>query len=208
MWPDRVLDLRRGPGPHPTRAVRALCYPVGDVVVVSGLPGSGKSTLIDRTVAGARGTVRCLDSQEVRERWERRLPRWVPYLVYRPVVRVAHYCRLLRAARSGLSLVVHDCGSVPWVRSGLARLARRRGRGMHLLVLDVPPEVAVEGQRARGRRVSDHAFARHRRACQRLVEGAVRAVGAAGSALPPGCVSAVLIDRPAARELRRISFGG
>lgn len=217
--PDRALDLRRGgdggetvlPGDD---AVRVLHYPEGDVLVVSGLPGSGKSTLISRTVTGSP-RVRRIDSQDVRERYERRMPGWLPYAMYRPVVRVAHYHALLLAVRSGGSLVVHDCGSVPWVRLWLARRARRQGRGMHLLLLDVPPRVAAEGQCARGRKVSAYAFARHRHASRRLIGAAEGIAGRAGaaagkpprSALPKGCVSAVLLDRPAARALSGIHFG-
>lgn len=235
--PDRALDLRVGDeqadgdrslgGTADDRAVsrvngaatvRTLHYPAGDVLVVSGLPGSGKSTLIRQTVAPLTA-VRRVDSQDVRERYERRMPGWLPYAVYRPVVRMVHYYGLVRAVRSGASLVVHDCGSIASVRAFLARAARRRGRGMHLLLLDVSPNVAAEGQQARGRRVSTYAFARHRRASGRLIRaaeratarvspaGAVRSARASRSRLPRGCVSAVLLDRPAARALREIRFG-
>ena len=37
------------------------------------------------------------------------------------------------------SVVVHDCGTQAWVRRWLAREARRRGRGLHLVLLDVTP---------------------------------------------------------------------
>lgn len=220
--PDRALDLRRGAGEgeaaagpaHVHDGVRTLHYPAGDVLVVSGLPGSGKSTLIKRAVTRS-STVRRIDSQDVRERYEELMPGWLPYAVYRPVVRAAHYHGLFLAVRSGVSLVVHDCGSIAWVRLWLARRARREGRGMHLLLLDVPPRVAAEGQCARGRRVSAYAFARHRRASRRLIGAAEGVAGSAGaatgkpprSALPKGCVSAVLLDRPAARALREIHFG-
>jgi predicted kinase len=222
--PDRALDLRRGEhgsggAGHGPDGVRTLHYPAGDVLVVSGLPGSGKSTLIKRAVS-CSPTVRRIDSQDVRERYEQRMPGWLPYAVYRPVVRAAHYHGLLVAVRSGESLVVHDCGSIAWVRLWLARRARREGRGMHLLLLDVPPRVAAEGQCARGRRVSAYAFSRHRRASRRLIGAAEEvARGPAGpagtvkgraprrTALPKGCVSAVLLDRPAARALREIRFG-
>ncbi|GAB2614269.1 AAA family ATPase [Streptomyces capparidis] len=188
--------------------MRSLRYPAGDLVVVSGLPGSGKSTLMRRAVGRGPGAARCVDSQDVRERFERRMPHWLPYAVYRPVVRIAHYYGLLRAVRTGRSLVVHDCGSLVWVRRWLARAARRRGRGMHLLVLDVPPEVAADGQRTRGRRVSGYAFARHRRAARRLVAAAEQAVAdGAAARLPRGCVSVVLLDRAAVGELREIVFG-
>ncbi|MEV7680162.1 AAA family ATPase [Streptomyces sp. NPDC088341] len=186
-----VRDLRGRRG----RVPESLVFTAGDLVVVSGLPGSGKSTLIRRAAAGGG-----IDSQDARDRWERRLPGSLPYAVYRPLVRIAHYAGLRRALRSGESVVVHDCGTQRWVRRWLAREARRRGRGLHLVLLDVAPEVAREGQRERGRGVSGYAFARHRRAVRRLLGGAE------SGRLPPGCATAVLLDRDAAGALDRIVF--
>ncbi|MEV6653266.1 AAA family ATPase [Streptomyces sp. NPDC051219] len=186
-----VRDLRGRAG----RSPHGLDFATGDVVVVSGLPGSGKSTLIKRTAA-----TRSIDSQDVRERWEDRMPGRLPYAVYRPLVRIAHYSGLWGALRSGESVVVHDCGTQAWVRRLLAREARRRGRALHVLLLDVTPEVALEGQAERGRGVSGYAFARHRRAVGRLVRDAEK------GRLPAGCTSAVLLDRSAAGALRRIGF--
>ncbi|MEV7088058.1 AAA family ATPase [Streptomyces sp. NPDC093085] len=194
--PPAVRDLRgRGPGGGPGAPPFDLHFDAGDLVVVSGLPGSGKSTLMRRAVpAGA------IDSQDTRDRWARRLPPSLPYAVYRPLVRAAHYAGLGRALRSGASLVVHDCGTQTWVRHWLAREARARGRRLHLLVLDVPPETARAGQRERGRGVSGYAFARHRGAVARLL------AGTAAGRPPEGCASAVLLDRDAAAALRRIAF--
>ncbi|WP_374215500.1 AAA family ATPase [Streptomyces sp. RKCA744] len=189
----------RGPGPAPGE----LRFPAGDVLVASGLPGSGKSTLINRTVPLLDETgavVVRVDSQNTREAWERRLPGWLPYALYRPLVRCAHYAGLRRALRSDASVVVHDCGALPWVRRWLARDARRRGRRLHMVLLDVEAAVAREGQAARGRGVSGFAFARHRRAVRRLVAGMEE------GRPPKGCASAVLLDRPAASALRGISF--
>ncbi|MEV5933539.1 AAA family ATPase [Streptomyces sp. NPDC052079] len=186
-----VRDLRARAG----RSPRALLFGPRDLVVVTGLPGSGKSTLMRRTVRGAR-----VDSQLTRDRWDRRMPRYLPYAVYRPLVRLAHYAGLRRALRAGGPLVVHDCGTQAWVRRWLAREARRRGASLHLLLLDVTPQQALAGQRERGRGVSRYAFRRHRAASDRLLRAVQR------GRVPEGCGSAVLIDRDAVDALDRIGF--
>ncbi|WP_016910002.1 AAA family ATPase [Streptomyces xiaopingdaonensis] len=179
---------------------RTLRFPAGDLVVVSGLPGSGKSTLIGRAVRPGRHLVR-IDSQDVREDWARRVPSWLPYALYRPLVRLAHYAALHRALASGSGAVVHACGAQAWVLRWISRAAVRGGRGMHLLLLDVAPGDALLGQAGRGRRVSAYAFLRHRRAVARLIAGAER------GRMPWPCVSVVLLDRRAAACVRRLAFG-
>ncbi len=188
-----VRDLRERAG----RSPHGLLFGPRDLVVVTGLPGSGKSTLMRRTVQGIR-----VDSQDTRDRWDARAPRFLPYGLYRPLVRLAHYAGLRRALRSGEGVVVHDCGTQAWVRDWLAREARRRGGTLHLLLLDVAADTALEGQRERGRGVSRYAFLRHRHAAARL------ACSVEKGRLPQGCGSAVLLDRAAADTLRRIGFTG
>ncbi|MEV5612120.1 AAA family ATPase [Streptomyces sp. NPDC052225] len=185
-----VRDLRGRGG----RTPRRLGFAAGDLVVISGLPGSGKSTLMRRAVEVVR-----IDSQDTRERWAARLP-GVPYALYRPLVRIAHYVGLRRAMRSGASVVVHDCGTQAWVRRWVTRTAARRGASVHLMLLDVPPDTALEGQRDRGRGVSRYAFARHRRAVGALVTSTER------GDLPAGIESAVLLDREATDALNGITF--
>jgi hypothetical protein len=187
----RDLRDRSGHSPH------ALLFGPRDLVVVTGLPGSGKSTLMARAVRGAR-----VDSQDARDRWERRLPAPLPYALYRPLVRLAHYAGLRRAVRGGEGVVVHDCGTQSWVRGWLAREARRRGGTLHLLLLDVTPDAALAGQRERGRGVSRYAFLRHRTAAARLIRSVER------GELPEGVGSAVLLDRDAADAVARIGFTG
>ncbi|MEU9335200.1 AAA family ATPase [Streptomyces sp. NPDC048290] len=188
-----VRDLRDRAG----RSPHALLFGPRDLVVVTGLPGSGKSTLMRRTVKSAR-----IDSQDTRDRWDQRTPGLIPYTVYRPFVRIAHYAGLRRALRSGEGVVVHDCGTQAWVRAWLAREARRRGGRLHILLLDVTPEQALQGQRERGRGVSRYAFRRHRGVAARLLRRVQK------GRLPHGCGSAVLLDRDAANRLRRIGFTG
>ncbi|WP_435854667.1 AAA family ATPase [Streptomyces triculaminicus] len=195
--PAGVLDLRG-------RTAAELRYPLGDLLVVSGLPGSGKSTLMRRVVATADGRgapVRRVDSQDARERVERRMPRCVPYAAYRPLARLAHYASLWRALRSDMSVVVHDCGQRSVVRRWLAREARRRGGSVHVLLLAVDPATALAGQAARGRGVSAYAFARHRHAMAGLTAAAT-----AGQR-PAGAESVTVLDRRCADALRAITFG-
>ncbi|MFH8880902.1 AAA family ATPase [Streptomyces californicus] len=187
-----VRDLRGRAG----AGAGTLHFAAGDLVVVSGLPGGGKSTLIRRTVTG-----HAVDSQDTRDRWTAALPPLLPYAVYRPLVRAAHYLGLRSLLRSGASVVVHDCGTQSWVRRWLARHAARRGRALHLVLLDVDPRTARQGQRERGRGVSGYAFARHRRAVARLLRDTER------GRPPAGCATAVLLDREAADALHRITFG-
>ncbi|MFJ9538602.1 AAA family ATPase [Streptomyces sp. NPDC101225] len=186
-----VRDLRDRSG----RSPHALLFGPSDLVVVTGLPGSGKSTLMERAVRGPR-----VDSQDTRDRWAARVPRMLPYAVYRPLVRLAHFAGLRRALAAGGGAVVHDCGTQAWVRGWLAREARRRGGALHLLLLDVAPGTALRGQRERGRGVSRYAFLRHRTAAARLIRSVER------GDLPAGVGSAVLLDRDAADVLRRIGF--
>lgn len=196
----RVRDLRgRTAGDADCGAAgERLTFGPRDVVVVTGLPGSGKSTMMRRVVGADAVRV---DSQDTRDRWDARMPRSLPYAVYRPLVRLDHYAGLRRALRGPRPVVVHDCGTQRWVRSWLGRAARRRGGTMRLVLLDVSAGEALQGQRARGRGVSRYAFARHRRAVGALLAD-VRDRGL----LPENCGSAVLLDRAAARSLRGIGF--
>jgi hypothetical protein len=103
VHPRSARDGRRPSQREGTARVRTLCYPPGDILVVSGLPGGGKSWL----------------------RRERRMAGLLPYAAYRPLVRITHYAGLRQAVRSGASVVVHDRGTLRHVRNWPARQARR-----------------------------------------------------------------------------------
>ncbi|MEU9132523.1 AAA family ATPase [Kitasatospora sp. NPDC048540] len=196
-----LLDLRGRPG-----LATVLHYPADAVVVVSGLPGSGKSTLLRRW----SDTVRVVDPRDVHEACEAVMPERLPYGVYRPWARLVHLRWLRAGVRGGGPLLVHDCGSRPWLRRWLARGAARQGRELHLVVLDVGRTEALNGQQARGRWAPRRAFDRHCAGLGRLLD-ALTPGGPAATAVPvPDAVaeatSVVLLDR-SSREHAAARFG-
>ncbi|MEV4742824.1 AAA family ATPase [Streptomyces sp. NPDC049555] len=184
-----------------------LSYPAGAVVVVSGLPGSGKSTLLHRLSAAAPA----VDPRTVHVACEAVMPAWLPYAVYRPWARIEHVRWLRAQVRAGGPFLVHDCGSRPWLRRWLSRAAGRQGRALHLVLLDVTPDEALAGQRARGRRASRRVFLRHRQGLERLL-GRLPTPGAVpeGRAVPSPvaeAASVVLLDGVSRERVVTAAFG-
>ncbi|MFH7600194.1 AAA family ATPase [Streptomyces racemochromogenes] len=193
--PQGIVDLRG----RTDEAVR-LSYPRNAVVVIAGLPGSGKSTLL-RAWAPS-GTV--LDPRRTRASCEAFMPSWLPYAVYRPVARL-HHLRTVRGRMRGSGpLLVHDCGSRPWLRRWLARSADRTGRPAHMVLLDVGAEEALSGQRARRRLTSPRVFATHERGLAALLAG----IDGSGPAGVTGFASVVLLDRRLRDSSPRARFTG
>lgn len=139
-------------------------------VVVGGVPGAGKTTLIRRATA-ARPGVRALDSDRQRTVLSRYL-RAVPYPLYRPLVHGLHYAVLLlcllRGAQAVGTLLVHEPATRPRLRAFLSRLARRRGWHAALLLVDASSAEALAGQQQRHRVVRSRAFAGHWRRWESL----------------------------------------
>lgn len=107
------------------------------VVVVAGVPGAGKTTLIRRTVD--RDTARVVDTDDLRAAGRSRL------------LYVGHYLRILAAVAGRRPAVIHSRGTQPAARLAISALAALRGRPAHLVMIDAERGEAEAGQRARGR---------------------------------------------------------
>ncbi|HEY3558943.1 MAG TPA: AAA family ATPase [Kribbella sp.] len=180
---------------------RELRYAVDAVVVLAGIPGAGKSTFLRRVFAGS--PVRVYDSAQVRERWMPVLG-VLPYALWRPLVHLMYYVTLVRSLRRGQGpMVIHDCATRPWVRRLIGRRAQRAGLPLHLILLDVPSDLARSGQYARGRVVRRGSMETH---CRRWPELVAKAESEPGSVVP-GALSAVVLTRSEADRVERVAFG-
>jgi predicted kinase len=130
-----------------------LSFPSDAVVVVAGVPGAGKTTLIRRAVD--RDVARVVDTDDDREAGGRRL------------LYLRHYARIAAAVARRRPAVIHSRGTHPAARRAIASLAALRGRPAHLVMIDAARDEAEAGQQARGRTVDpaemDRQLARWRR---------------------------------------------
>lgn len=177
-----------------------LLIPANSVVVLAGIPGAGKSTLLRRLFPKHNG-VRVLDSEPIRNRWKPVL-RNIPYAVWRPALHLTYYTRVLRAMRTSGPLVIHDCATKPLARQLIGRAAQLAGRPVHLLMLDVPADVARRGQHQRDRVVRAGSMETHTRRWPVLRELAITDPGQ----VVPGATSATILTRDQADRLTRITF--
>jgi energy-coupling factor transporter ATP-binding protein EcfA2 len=160
-----------------------------DMVVVAGLPGAGKSTMLGH----AAGGLTVLDSDQLRGRVRALLPASVPYRYYRVVVHAWHRFRV--AARAMFwrgPVVVHEPSTRATTRAWLAVLGALTRRPVRMLWLDATAEQAIAGQRSRGRVVRPRSFRRHVRRAVRMREALL------AQQVPAGWHSAQIIDRSAA----------
>jgi predicted kinase len=159
-----------------------LTFSSDAVVVVAGMPGAGKTTLIRR--AADRNAARVVDTDD-----HRRGPGPARYL--------AHYARIAVAVAGRRPAVIHSRGTHAAARRAIAGLAALRGRPAHLVLLDAARAEAEAGQRARGRTVGRAEMDRQTRRWRRLV-----------TALPgdEGWASVVVLDRPQAARVGSIEF--
>ncbi|GAB3655739.1 hypothetical protein GCM10027589_15030 [Actinocorallia lasiicapitis] len=173
---------------------------------MAGLPGAGKSTLLrrlyglndleDRPVAVGGALV--IDSKQSRNWWERYLGA-VPRRARIPFVYSTHVWRIGRSLTRGEAVVAHTRGTWPHLLYGFAWLARRMGTGLHLVLLDVAPQTALDGQHARGRILTSRAFLWHVRRWRKII------VRARTGVLRPA-TSVTVLDRDDAGRIEAIRF--
>lgn len=199
----KKAESKTGPATGPGSGLR---YPPGSLVLVAGLPGAGKSTLLER-LYGLKGDEcgpvpieggHVIDSRQARNRWDRRLGA-LPARARVPLVNTTHVWWIARAVMRGEGVVAHTRGTWPHILHMFSWLARRHGGRVHLLLIDVDPRTALEGQRARGRVVATMTFARH---CRRWHPLMARARG--GRVRPAATVT--VLSRAEADALKAIRF--
>ena len=195
----------RAQRPVAGRSLTELRFPPGSFVLVGGIPGAGKTTLLDR-VERSSTEARLLDSHAQRARLSRRLPSFVPYAAWRPLVHLLHYTAIVRALPGDGPLIVHECGTRAAVRRLLVRQARRVGRSAHLVMLDADLPAARQGQLARGRVVRQGPLRRHWARWRRLRARLSNPASAVAVLRQEGWSSCVVLDRKEARQVTGFQF--
>ncbi|WP_326938496.1 Zeta toxin [Amycolatopsis rifamycinica] len=136
----------------------------------------------------------------MRERLGAVVPPAVPYRWYRPAVHAWHRVRIVgHALGEDGPVVVHEPSTRASTRALLALVGVVSGRSVRLLFLDVPAEVALAGQRSRGRVVRPRSFARHVRRVGKWREELL------AGRVPVGWRSVQVIDRARAGRTRLVA---
>ena len=135
------------------------------LVLVGGVPGAGKTTVLDAVVTALPGAA-SVDPERIRRWLAALLPPSVPYRCYRALVHLCSTALVLALVLWGptptrRALVIHDPATRRRRRTLTGRLARSRGWDPVLMVVDVSRETALAGQRARRRVLAPRAFDRH-----------------------------------------------
>ena len=159
-----------------------LTYPDNAVVVVAGLPGAGKTTLIRRVTSRTAATV--VDTDDQRRRGGQ-------------ASNVRHYGHIAAAVWGRQPVVIHSRGTVGTLRRLIALLSFLRGRPAHLILLDAPRAAAEDGQRRRGRWVSRRKMDREVARWERLLRSRFRG---------EGWRSVTRLDRPSAAQVEELHW--
>jgi adenylate kinase family enzyme len=159
-----------------------LTYPDNAVVVVAGLPGAGKTTLIRRVTSRTAAAV--VDTDDQRRRGEQ-------------ASNVRHYGHIAAAVWGRQPVVIHSRGTVGTLRRLITTLSFLRGRPAHLILLDAPRAAAEDGQRRRGRWVSRRKMDREVARWERLLDRRFRG---------EGWRSVTLLDRPSAARVEELHW--
>lgn len=131
-----------------------------DFVVVAGIPGAGKTTMLRRADNRARAAI--VDSDQVRNGAQGLVPDWLPYRWYRPIVHLVHRLRIvLVALRFHGPVVVHEPATRASTRLLLIVIGMLARRTRRLIWISAEPDDARRGQIERGRLVAARSFARH-----------------------------------------------
>jgi AAA domain len=158
-----------------------LSFPSDAVVVVAGVPGAGKTTLIRRAVDREATLVVDTDDRDRRG----------------PLLYLGHYARIAVAIAGRRPVVIHSRGTHPAARRAIAALAALRGRSAHLVLLDAARDEAEAGQRRRGRTVPPDEMDRQVARWRRLMARRPRHEGWAGI---------VTLDRTQAARIDAFEF--
>ena len=182
-------------GQLPRPSVAGAVADAATLVVVGGLPGSGKTTVLRRVLDAPVPGVVGVDSEQVADRLGD-VAALVPYRLLRPLVHGWHRVRVLRALAGPAPVVVlTDPWTSPWWRGMVLRAARRAGRAVRLVLLDTPAEDAAAGQRARGRAIPAGRMRRHAARWARLQAALAEAAG------PDGADDVLVVDREQAAHV-------
>ena len=170
-----------------------LSVPRRSFVLVAGIPGAGKSSMLARRPIAARGAV-VLDSDPIREWLRAKLPDGTPYRWYRGLVHLWHRVQIVLAVLSTLGpVVVHMPATGAFTRFALVALAMLAWRRPYLVWVHAEPAEARRGQRDRGRVLRRSCFERHARL------GAAFVARLRAGHQPPGWHRVSLVERRQAR---------
>ena len=153
-------SFRQGLAGRPAReAQRPVAGPAHarELIVLAGLPGAGKTTLLRRLAATS--PVTALDSEDVARRLSA-LP--LPYRALRPMVHGVHLLRVLLVAIPDARVVLTSDPMTSPVRRQIFRaVAGATGRRLTVVLIHADPAQARDGQRRRGRKLSEPRMRRH-----------------------------------------------